>query len=202
MESKSEEAVHGRTPVASSVSVGGDEYNVSHEPRCLTCTSPKREQIEKIIVQGRTYKTILRSLDLEGKLPTRNLADHVRNEHIPVAAPAVRLMQQQEGERVAEVLEPLARGVAANLSLARLIVKKVGEQMHRGGTGSARLMVPRRCEALARQFSRDRACRGLSRPGFGGQRAHCSVPNCHRPPSGRLPRRAWPRCPAVRRPRL
>lgn len=113
------------------VQFGGKEYPYKQEARCKVCSSPQRRRAEEMLAAGRTYGAITRTLPDAG-FDNRNLADHIRAQHLPLDAPAVRLVAQQEAASIAEVIEPAVKAKAAHLSLAHAVVARVAQRLTAG----------------------------------------------------------------------
>lgn len=119
-------------PSLVNVEVGGGIYPWRSEGRCLCCSHPMRVEIETMLAQGRTYRGIIKALELEGAITERNVRDHVRNEHLPTKAPAVRAVAQAQAVGLSEALAPLAQGVAAHLSFAHSLLERVRRRLEAG----------------------------------------------------------------------
>lgn len=114
------------------VRVGDRDYPYRSEPRCKLCNHPMRREIEKSLAAGRTCGGLLNDLNLGADLTERNLQDHVANQHLPLNAPAARLVARQQADDVQGIVVPLVTAVAANLSLAHRIVDRVGQRLDEG----------------------------------------------------------------------
>jgi hypothetical protein len=119
-------------PSLVSFEVAGESYPWVTESRCRLCNSDRRLEVERLICQGRSYKAIITDLDLEGVLTDRNLREHMINRHLPVQAAAARHVAREQGEIVAEVIQPMIQGVAAHLSFAHSVVDRVRARMESG----------------------------------------------------------------------
>lgn len=115
------------------VNVGGRTYPAVSERRCRVCSHPDhRVTIEEQTVAGRPWAAILRSLPEDSGLSERNLADHFRNGHLPVANEAVvRLAKQQAHDR-GQVVEEAAEAVTSHLEFCRSVVGRVRSRVVAG----------------------------------------------------------------------
>jgi hypothetical protein len=91
------------------VRAGGREYPLVSERTCKTCCSEYRRVIERDAVAGRTWKTIIRSLPRDAGLTERNLSDHWRNKHVPVAAEAVQVLAERQSRDHGEMVRSRPR---------------------------------------------------------------------------------------------
>jgi hypothetical protein len=83
--------------IASSVMyrVGGRFYPMVVSPGCHTCHSPYRSHIENQILCGYTYKQISDSLPQDLRLTPRQMSDHYRHGHMPLAEAARRAIVER-----------------------------------------------------------------------------------------------------------
>lgn len=75
--------------------VAGRTYPMNVNPRCHTCRSPYRSFIENQILCGYTYKQISESLPEDLRLNPRQISDHYRHGHMPLAEAARRAIVEQ-----------------------------------------------------------------------------------------------------------
>lgn len=115
-----------------SISVGGREYPLVSEPTCRTCQSPHRRFIEAEAVAGVAWHAIVDRLPDNAGLTARNLSDHFRNQHLPVAAEGVRLLAERDAHEVGETVALGANGVADYLNFARQVVGRVNRRVVSG----------------------------------------------------------------------
>ncbi len=114
------------------VRAGGREYPLVSERTCKTCCSEYRGVIERDAVAGRTWKAIVRSLPDGADLTERNLSDHWRNKHVPVAAEAVQVLAERQSRDRGEIVEVAAEKIVDYLGFAQLIVGRVNEKIATG----------------------------------------------------------------------
>jgi hypothetical protein len=83
--------------IASSVMyrVGGRFYPMVVSPTCRTCQSPYRSYIENQILCGYTYRQISDSLPEDLRLSPRQMSDHYRHGHMPLAEAARRAIVEK-----------------------------------------------------------------------------------------------------------
>ncbi len=79
--------------------VAGRTYPMNINPRCHTCRSPYRSFIENQILCGYTYKQIAESLPEDMRLNARQISDHYRNGHMPLAEAARRAIIEQRARQ-------------------------------------------------------------------------------------------------------
>jgi hypothetical protein len=114
------------------VRVGGREYPQVSERTCKTCSSQYRDLIEQATVGGRTWKKIIRSLPAEAGLSERNLADHFRHGHLPVAAEATQLLAERQAEERGAVVETGAARIVDFLEFAQAVMGRVNHRVAAG----------------------------------------------------------------------
>lgn len=111
--------------------VGGRSYPLVASPRCRTCRSPQRREIEKLVIGGSSFAEASRSYSAAG-LSARNVREHIRRGHLPIEHEVVkRLVEQQVKEHIALV----ESGVSAKLgtiALAHTIIRSVSERLMSG----------------------------------------------------------------------
>jgi len=114
------------------VRVGGREYPQVSERTCKACRSPYREQVESETVAGRPWKAILASLPDDAALTSRNLADHFRHGHLPVAAEATQLLAERQAEERGAVVETGAARIVDFLEFAQAVMGRVNHRVAAG----------------------------------------------------------------------
>ncbi len=112
--------------------VGGREYPHVSERTCKTCSSQYRDLIEQETVGGRTWKAISRSLPDDAGLTQRNLADHFRNGHLPVAAEATQLLAERQAEERGAVVEIGAARIVDYMEFAQAVMGRVNHRVAAG----------------------------------------------------------------------
>src|SRR5262245_38488881 len=115
-----------------SVEVGDREYPMVTESRCKTCAHPLRLEIEKALAEGNVYSRILREIVPDGSLTERNLRDHLANQHMPVAAKAVRQVIAEQTEQALTALTPMVENLVGHLAFAQQVVDRVQQRLAAG----------------------------------------------------------------------
>lgn len=115
-----------------SINVGGREYPLVSEPTCRTCQSPHRRLIEAEAVAGVAWHAIVDRLPDDAGLTARNLSDHFRNQHLPVAAEGVRQLAERNAREVGEVVAAGAQRLVDYLDFARSVVGRVNDRVLAG----------------------------------------------------------------------
>ena len=132
------------------VRIAGRDYPVVNERTCRTCQSPLRAEAERQMVQGRTWAAIARDLPPEAGLSPRNLADHFRHGHLPVAEPAIQQLAEQDADQRGQDLKPAIDAVADYLDFARRVVGRVSRLVETGQAEPRVSDALRAAELLAR----------------------------------------------------
>ena len=115
-----------------SVDVGGRTYPMVTETRCKTCCHPLRLEIEKALAEGKPYSAVLQHLVPDGALSERNLRDHLVNQHMPAAAPAVRQIASEQAEQALTSLAPMVDNLVGHLAFAQRVVDRVQQRLAAG----------------------------------------------------------------------
>jgi hypothetical protein len=111
--------------------VGGRNYPLVASPRCRTCRSPQRREIEELVVGGSSFAEASRSYSAAG-LSARNVREHIRRGHLPIEHEVVRRLVEQE---VKEHIALVESGVSAKLAvivLAQTTIRSVNERLMSG----------------------------------------------------------------------
>jgi len=114
------------------VRIGGREYPAVNERTCRTCCSDYRDTIERETVAGRTWTAIIRSLPDDAGLTERNLSDHFRNQHLPVAAEATKRLAVRQAQDAGAVTEAAVTHVVDYLNFAQTVVGRVSQRVATG----------------------------------------------------------------------
>jgi hypothetical protein len=93
--------------------VSGRSYPLVASPRCRTCRSPQRREIEKLVVGGSSFAEASRSYAAAG-LSTRNVREHIRRGHLPIEHEVVKRLVEQQVEEHVTLVES---GVSARLAV-------------------------------------------------------------------------------------
>jgi hypothetical protein len=78
-------------------------------PQCYVCSSRYRDDVERHLAEGRTYRAIAAVLPPDADLSPRNLRDHYANGHLDLDAPAVQRASHWQGQALQAVREPLVQ---------------------------------------------------------------------------------------------
>jgi hypothetical protein len=136
-----------------SIDVGGQTFPYKTESRCRVCSSRRRLDVERALVKGMTYAHIAETFGEPGGINARGVKTHVQRGHVPLNAPAVLAVAKARSDEVIEVITPLIRGAAANLSFAHAVVDRVRVRMESGEVqpsvrdGLAAMKLIMECEA-------------------------------------------------------
>lgn len=114
------------------VRVSGREYPVVSEPRCLTCQSTYRDEVERAVARSYSFEMIARSLPTDAGLSARNLSDHFRKGHLPVDNVAVTQLRERDAQERGEVVAEAAAAVVDAIGFARRVIGRVDERVLAG----------------------------------------------------------------------
>jgi hypothetical protein len=133
-----------------STKVAGREYPLVMERTCKTCSSQYRNDIEEQTVAGRTWRAIIGDLPDDAGLTERNLADHFKNQHLPVAAEAVQQLAERNATAAGERTQRAVTACVDYLEFAKAIIGDVNDRVARGETRAEVRDALRAAELLAR----------------------------------------------------
>src|SRR5580698_1631282 len=98
------------------IEVHGEQVEAPTVGQCLVCSSRYREDCDRLLVGPNTYAGVVELLPEGANLCARNVADHLRNEHVPVEAAAIVSLRTRDARPMVGVVPPghEERDVAAN----------------------------------------------------------------------------------------
>lgn len=112
----------------------GQIYPLKSVGRCLTCQSPFRVEIEKMIARGVPYARIAQDLDLRqgrNRVSTASMANHFKNGHMPVQQETVRRVLERKarerGESISEAIDARVDGETFAEMILQRTVERVGD---------------------------------------------------------------------------
>lgn len=114
---------------------GGREYPMKTVPRCLTCMSPYRFEIEKAIIQGRSYRKIEEMLGGYGEefaISHRAIADHYYRDHMPLELSDTRQVVEERARSVGKSIEDSVESLVDGVTLMQTVVRKSFEEIASG----------------------------------------------------------------------
>jgi hypothetical protein len=114
------------------VEMDGITSPLSSVPQCFVCSSKYRDDVERHLAEGRTYRAIAAVLPPDADLTPRNLRDHYANGHLDLDAPAVQRASRQQEQDLQAAREPLVQAKAAHLSFAHAVLGRVAERLDSG----------------------------------------------------------------------
>ena len=112
--------------------VGGRVYPAKVEPRCKTCNSEYRSQIENALVKSYGYAAIVRSLPDDAGLTERNIMEHFQRGHLPLDESVRRVVIEQDAKERGLDIEGYETTLANHITFAKLGVQKVMQRMMDG----------------------------------------------------------------------
>ena len=101
-------------------------------PQCYVCASRYRDDVERHLASGRTYKAIAALLPPDADLSPRNIGDHLQNGHLDIDAAAVQRASRQQEHALQTAREPLVAAKSAHVSFAYGVLARVAERLHSG----------------------------------------------------------------------
>lgn len=127
------------------VKVGSRSYDAVREPTCMTCTHPARHEIEELITQGHTYRSVANKYsevewtDADGsvvtlpKVTTNSVVAHFQRGHMPAQAEAMRRIVERRAESIgAAQFEDQINQIVDHHIFAEQVLHKTQERLIRG----------------------------------------------------------------------
>jgi hypothetical protein len=126
--------------------IGGKAVPLKRSPRCRTCRSDARYDVDMALAQGRPYGEIVGRFPKAG-LTVRNVAEHFRR-HVPVHSPQVRRVVAEQAAQNGEIMQAAVDHQVGLVKLAREVVENVSTRIAAGemqpsfkdGVAAARLL--------------------------------------------------------------
>lgn len=112
--------------------LGGRLYPMRSEPRCNTCQSPYRLEIEKKILRGYGYTAVANSLPEDAGLSMSSIRSHVRNGHLPLDETVKRAAVEARALELGLDLEAHEQSLVDHIAFAKVGVQKAFERVING----------------------------------------------------------------------
>lgn len=113
--------------------VGGRRYPMRSAPLCNVCQSFEyRQEIENALLKSYSYAAIHRSLPPDAGISLDSIRNHVVSGHLPLDAAMRRVVIEERAREVGHSVEDHESTLADHITLAKLGVQSVIEQMARG----------------------------------------------------------------------
>lgn len=103
---------------------GGREYPLKTFANCRVCRSKERFEVERLILEGKTYRTIVESISPDAELTIRNVGEHYRNEHMPSWATTMRSIIEARGEAVGKQVDEGIENLVDGITMAETVVQR------------------------------------------------------------------------------
>jgi len=111
--------------------IGGTAVPLTRSPRCRTCRSESRRDVEVALAEGRSYSEIA-ALFPESGLSKRHLSEHYRRGHLPLQSTQVRRVVSAQAADNGEIMQVAVAAQVQALKFARSIVRRVAERLASG----------------------------------------------------------------------
>lgn len=112
--------------------LGGRLYPMRSEPRCNTCQSPYRLEVEKKILRGYGYTAVANSLPDDAGLSVSSIRTHVRNGHLPLDETVKRAAVEARAVELGLDLEGHEQSLVDHITFAKVGVQKAFERVMNG----------------------------------------------------------------------
>jgi hypothetical protein len=121
------------------IRVGDRTYPAKHVPQCRVCRSKYRGDIERGIISGLTYQSIISDLvdpfEDHSPLGTPNYQSvlrHVRNKHMPVPFSIQRQVIEERAAELGRSVEEGERLLVDSVAVHRAVIQRGFERMNNG----------------------------------------------------------------------
>jgi len=126
--------------------IGNRVVPLKRSPRCRTCRSDVRHDVEIALAQGRPYGEIVGRFPNAG-LTVRNVAEHFRR-HVPVHSTEVRRVVAEHAAQNGEIMQAAVDHQVGLVKMARDVIENVSSRLAAGeiqpsfkdGVAAARLL--------------------------------------------------------------
>lgn len=115
--------------------IGGRTYPMVTVSQCLTCQSPVRWDIEKMILSGAPYIRIHEwavGAAPDNKITLPSIQGHFERGHLPYEAEVVRRVLDRRAKERGEDLEQAVAPVVDGVTFAELVIQKSVQRMANG----------------------------------------------------------------------
>lgn len=125
------------------VNIGGRIYDAARVKQCHTCMHPARIEIEKRILSGHSYRDIAEhysGTEYQSGTETRvfpslewtSIWQHVKNNHMPVEAAALRKIMDQRSKDLSEHYEEESDRIVDGYGFAQQVLRRAQERLADG----------------------------------------------------------------------
>lgn len=119
------------------VTIGGQTYPVKQHSSCRVCMSPYRLEIERALIAGLSYKSVIKSLvdgrDHDGEPPNgSDLGDHVRGQHMPLPDVQKRALIERRAEQLGKSIEEGQESLIDYVGVNETIIERGFERLVKG----------------------------------------------------------------------
>jgi hypothetical protein len=112
--------------------LGGRLYPMRSEPRCNTCQSSYRLEVEKKVLRGYGYTAIANSLPSDAGLSVSSIRAHFRNGHLPLDETVKRAAVEARASELGLDLEAHEQSLVDHITFAKVGVQKAFERVMNG----------------------------------------------------------------------
>jgi hypothetical protein len=113
--------------------LGGREYPLRSEPKCLVCQSPHRVEIERGLLRAYSPTSVYRTLpeQAQASLSVKSIGSHAR-QHMPVDHVVRQAFIRERTEELGKDYEEIEGSLVDGIVFARTGLQKVYEDMMEG----------------------------------------------------------------------
>lgn len=112
--------------------LGGRMYPMRSEPRCNTCQSQYRLEVEKKILRGYGYAAVANSLPDNAGISASSIRSHVTNGHLPLDESVKRAAIEARARELGRDVEAFEESLVDHIVFAKLGVQKAFERVVNG----------------------------------------------------------------------
>lgn len=125
---------NGRGVSVFEVNIGGQKYPVKQYHSCPVCMSPYRLDMERALIGGLSYKSIVKNLvdnrDHDGDPPTStDLSRHVREQHMPLPDVQRRALIERRAEQIGRNIQEGQENLIDYVGVNETIIERGFERL-------------------------------------------------------------------------
>lgn len=124
--------IHGPPPSAVAYRIAGHWYPAKTVAQCATCQSPFRSEIERGLLEGRSYTTILGHLPGDHRLTPKHLSEHIQQRHLPIDIAVRRAIAEERAREMGTSIEDAVGTIVDQRALAKMVVTLGFERIAKG----------------------------------------------------------------------
>lgn len=114
----------GKASTVATYKLGGRDYPLKTVASCIVCTSHHRVEIERQAIKGHGWAGIARQLPEEANISARNIAEHVRNGHLPMDLVRRNAIFEESARSVGRGLVEAEFNIIDQIAYSKLVINR------------------------------------------------------------------------------